>query len=130
MVTWLLSNLLPVIATIAIVAAFICLGAVVRKRTQRSAFYFGGILGIIGLVCALGVSLIDTSTYTEQQLAFLVNIYLVLSGVGANIFASAACVNLTSGGMHNAQPAAGTDATSGPSHPGISCSTSSGPVEA
>lgn len=101
---FLFANAVSLTAAFAIVTTFVCLSIVVKKRTQRAAIWSGGTLGTVGLICALAVSLVDKSQYLEQQLAFLVNIYLVISAIGANIFASAICLDLVGDVAQPASP--------------------------
>jgi len=85
---------LQLCAVIAVVVLFIGLGFVVVLKTQRAALWSGGLIAVSALGASLLVSLVDKTGYSEAQLAFLVNVYLVIAAVGANLFASAICQGL------------------------------------
>jgi len=80
------------------VALSIALGVLVKLRSQRSAFWCGGLLLVYGLSMSLLMSLIEVPSYSPAQMAFLVNSYLIVAAVGANIFASAVCLGLKPSG--------------------------------
>lgn len=70
------------------------LGLLVKFRSQRAAFWCGGLLLVYGLCMSLLMSLINIPGHRQAQMAFLVNSYLVVAAVGANIFASGVCLGL------------------------------------
>ncbi len=71
------------------------LGVVLRRRTQRAAIWSGGLIAAVALSASFLVFLVDKLAYSSTQLAFLVNIYLVVAAVGANVLASAISLNLS-----------------------------------
>lgn len=96
---------LEAIAAGIFVVVVIGLGFVVTRRNQRTAIWSGAIIGVAALSASFAVSMIDKSGYTPTQLTFLVNIYLVVAAVGANIFASAIVLQLEpSGPLFPRQP--------------------------
>lgn len=82
---------LAVVTFIVMVAA---LGSVVTLRTQRSALWAGGLLAAFGLCGSLVVYFIGPPQ-GEAQLVFLVNSFLVVAAVGANMFTTAICMDLS-----------------------------------
>lgn len=85
---------LQLCAFIAVGVLFVGLGFVIVLKTQRAALWSGGLIAVAALGASLLISLVDKSDYSEGQLAFLVNVYLVIAAVGANLFASAICQGL------------------------------------
>ena len=86
--------LLVTIAVTVFIILAIGLGFVIRLRTQRAALWAGAIISAAALVASLVVMAADKTGPSPAQLAFLVNVYLVVAAIGANLFASAACLNL------------------------------------
>lgn len=89
---------LEVIAVVIFAIMAFGLGFVIKRRNQRTAIWSGAIIGITALVASFAVSMLDKSGYTPTQLTFLVNVYLVVAAIGANIFASAIVLQLEPSG--------------------------------
>lgn len=101
--------MLVLIATVVFFILLIGVGSVIRIRTQRSAIWSGAIIATVALSASILVFLADESGYSTHQLAFLVNVYLVVAAIGANIFASAICLGLTpSSSLFPGKPRDGT----------------------